>query len=123
MEYRDVTRQAIKVQRILRELPVAVAVPDSTNEQFLRAVHVLQRSREEAGHGYLADAMESLNRARVMLTNVQTDPLLAEPPDFPMEQYLAIFAPLLFPLLVPMLVTLLREYKQYRDKVKKEKQT
>jgi Phosphatidylinositol-glycan biosynthesis class S protein len=41
--------------------------------------------------------------------------------DLPLEQYAAIFLPLLFPLLVPVLVTLLREYQRYRALVSKQR--
>jgi Phosphatidylinositol-glycan biosynthesis class S protein len=41
--------------------------------------------------------------------------------DLPIEQYAAIFLPLLFPLLVPVLVTLLREYQRYRALVLKQR--
>jgi Phosphatidylinositol-glycan biosynthesis class S protein len=41
--------------------------------------------------------------------------------DLPLEQYAAIFLPLLFPLLVPVLVTLLREYQRYRALVSANK--
>jgi hypothetical protein len=35
-------------------------------------------------------------------------------PDFPYDQYAAIFAPLLFPLLLPVVLTTIREVKRYR---------
>jgi Phosphatidylinositol-glycan biosynthesis class S protein len=37
-------------------------------------------------------------------------------PDFPYDQYAAIFAPLLFPLLIPAVLTTFREVKRYRKK-------
>jgi hypothetical protein len=36
-------------------------------------------------------------------------------PDFPYDQYAAIFAPLLFPLLLPVVLTTIREVKRYRQ--------
>jgi hypothetical protein len=44
--------------------------------------------------------------------------------DFPLEQYLAIFGPLLFPLIVPLLMALIREIARYRKLIhtKKSKQ-
>jgi len=120
-DYQTVTRLAVKVQRILQELPASVDVPTSVTEKFFKAVEFLQETRGEAAQGYLSDALDSMAQARLLLRDVQTDPLLAEPPDFPLEQYMAIFAPLLFPLLVPMLATLVREYKRYRNKLREKK--
>jgi Phosphatidylinositol-glycan biosynthesis class S protein len=37
--------------------------------------------------------------------------------DLPIEQYMAIFGPLLFPLLVPLFMTLFREYIRYRQRM------
>ena len=43
---------------------------------------------------------------------------------FPIQHYLAIFAPLLFPLLLPFIMSWIRERKRYRDKInKKERPT
>jgi hypothetical protein len=36
--------------------------------------------------------------------------------DLPVEQYMAIFGPLLFPLIVPLLITLVRERARYRKR-------
>jgi len=113
-EYESTTRQAAKVQLILQEPPSAVVLSASAKQKFTKAVNLLQTCRDEAASGYFADALASLTKAQQLLSDLETDPAFAEPSDFPVEQYLAIFAPLLFPLLVPLFATLVREYKRYR---------
>ena len=47
------------------------------------------------------------NRSRILDLNIVIH-------DLPMEQYLAVFGPLLFPLIVPLCITFVREYMRYR---------
>jgi Phosphatidylinositol-glycan biosynthesis class S protein len=51
-----------------------------------------------------------LRAAREMVDSVRFGMV----PDFPYDQYAAIFAPLLFPLLIPAVLTTFREVKRYR---------
>jgi len=117
-------RQATRVRYILQELPSTVSVPTRilADKKYTQAMEHWQTALQEAAQGWLTDALHTLDRATAILTELQTDPALVVTTDFPLEQYLAIFAPLLFPLLVPMLVTLVREWKRYRRLAAKQKQ-
>ena len=117
-------RQAARVRYILQELPTTVSVPTRilAHKKYTQAMEHWQTALQEAAQGWFADALHTLDRATALLAELQTDPALVVTTDFPLEQYLAIFAPLLFPLLVPMLVTLVREWKRYRRLVAKQKQ-
>jgi Phosphatidylinositol-glycan biosynthesis class S protein len=56
-----------------------------------------------------------LHRGRFRETREMVDSVrFGMVPDFPYDQYAAIFAPLLFPLLIPAVLTTFREVKRYR---------
>ena len=59
-----------------------------------------------------------LSRAHEQILSKERSTILTS--EFPLEQYAAIFAPLLFPLMVPFIVALVKELKRYREKRSKK---
>ena len=108
-------------EELMRAAPT-VHVSDAVVTRWLDAVELIQASQSLASRGIFPDAMTHLEQAHDDLVSIGRDPSLLEPHDFPMDQYSAVFAPLLFPLLLPLILGLRREYKRYRElSTKKDK--
>lgn len=67
----------------------------------------------------LPNLLAELLSAQALIAEIEDDGSLRILPDFPLDQYAAIFAPLLFPLLLPVAVTFVREIKRLRGRTKK----
>jgi hypothetical protein len=62
---------------------------------------------------------QELSRLHQRLLHQERTTLLES--EFPIEHYGAIFAPLLFPLLIPFFASVIKEWKRYKEKIKKKK--
>lgn len=122
VQYQVIDQKTIKVHDVLLALPASVAVSEAVAQQYWKAVDSLTKARLELERGHFREAVWQLEQTNELLQDLETDPALAQPVDFPLEQYVAIFAPLLFPLLMPVLASLIREYKRYRKLVQKRKE-
>ena len=61
-------------------------------------------------------AVSKIAAASALMAQIGQHPSLVLVPDFPLDQYAAIFAPLLFPLLLPITFTFIREVKRLRSR-------
>jgi hypothetical protein len=112
----DQTVSMVRRERqLLLQKPRTVAITVKVAESWQKAVAGIELAAQQCRQGFFAAALDTLERvSQYEIKSLQTQPDLGEPLDFPIEQYGAIFAPLLFPLLLPMLAGLGREIKRYR---------
>ena len=118
--YKAVIAKAITLQSNILDSGYDVSVTVDIVEKFVSA---LQKSDNAVGLLYAnvdtrnrdagLEALALLEEALDILTEVEQDPTLVPPLAFPMDQKVAVFAPLLFPLLIPMILALRREYKRF----------
>jgi hypothetical protein len=113
--YDETVAMVRRERQLLLQKPRTVAVTVDVAESWQRAVAGIEQAAQQCRQGDFAAALNTLERvSQYEIKLLQTQPDLGEPLDFPIEQYGAIFAPLLFPLLLPMLAGLGRETKRYR---------
>lgn len=114
--YDETAAMVRRERQLLLQKPRTVAITVEVAESWQRAVAGIGRAAEQCLSGDFAAALNTLERtSQYEIKSLQTQPNLGEPLDFPLEQYGAIFAPLLFPLLFPLLAGLGREVKRYRS--------
>eukprot|EP00934_Nitzschia_sp_Nitz4_P004690 Nitzschia sp. Nitz4//scaffold65_size103378//61251//62531//NITZ4_004470-RA/size103378-snap-gene-0.13-mRNA-1//-1//CDS//3329556252//4680//frame0 len=85
-------------------------------QDFSKVQHLLQHPLEEWKQAAsLQEHFEYLCQLQSQLHATLTTARLE--PEFPLEHYAAIFAPLLFPLLLPFFLGVLKEYRRYKEKI------
>ena len=95
-------------------------------EYFLQDFHRVRHLLSKDDKIMLPNALDTdpekrymeLSRAHEQILSKERSTILTS--EFPLEQYAAIFAPLLFPLMVPFIVALVKELKRYREKRSKK---
>jgi hypothetical protein len=113
--YDETVSMVRRERQLLLEKPRTVAITVEVAESWQRAVAGIEQAAQQCRRGGFEAALDSLElTSQYEIKSLQKQPDLGEPLDFPIEQYGAIFAPLMFPLLLPMLAGLGREIKRYR---------
>jgi len=119
--YRQVVKATLKERSLLLNTPRTVPINENVAIRWMKAVEWIEIARNSTRIGDYESALWKLDLAMKQIEELQKDPALLEPLDFPWDQYAAIFAPLLLPLLLPLLTGLVREIKRYRQlKARKE---
>lgn len=115
--------ETVKTARYERQLLLStprhrVAITEDVSAIWMEALEFIRSAQIAANNGQYKHSLERLDAAVRCLRRLQTDPELVEPLDYPMEQYGAIFAPLLLPLLLPLVLGWIRELKRYKTLLK-----
>jgi hypothetical protein len=114
--YNETVSMVRRERQLLLQKPRTVAITVQVAESWQRAVAGIERASKQCRQGNYFAALNTLERqSQYEIKSLQTQSQLGEPLDFPLEQYGAIFLPLLIPLLLPMLAGLVREVKRYRS--------